>query len=115
MLISKQPLLLYLQKLEGWLQTDIGEVCLQYNARFVLRAPFVPLSELSVQTTLTTNSDGPLRGQRLDSDGRGVLVGTAIIPKTGNLITDVLLRLPTQAHAMMAAQFTLAKTAISTS
>lgn len=100
-----------LQGLEGWLQTDTGEVCLQYSARFLLHAPFVRPSELSVETTLTTdppeNGMEHLKGRRLDSDGRGVLVGTATIPKTGNLLTDILLRLPTEAHAVMAAQFTL--------
>jgi hypothetical protein len=57
---------------------------------------------------LTTEaSEGAIRkgtGQRL-KNGKGKLLGIATVPKTGDFLFDTFLRLPTDAYAMLSAEF----------
>jgi hypothetical protein len=54
-----------------------------------------------------TAVEGALRGSRMDRDGHVTLVGVAAVPRTGHRATDVLLRLPAEATAVLSAQFQL--------
>ena len=66
---------------------------------------------LEVVTELTTESiDGrytQTTGQRMDSNGLCVLVGTTNVPKTSDKLLNRFLTLPTEAFALMRATISL--------
>lgn len=99
--------------LKGWVCRSTGEIQLTYEAVFQLHAPFFSPPELVVRTVLSTelvraeakNRKTVLQGQRLDDQGHARLVGVSSVPKTGHFVTDVLLQLPANALAILAAKF----------
>lgn len=94
------------QRLEGRWQQDSGEVELAFQARFVFGvAGLYQAPDLGVRTRLTS---AEARGQRhsavgvpLDRDGRGVLVGVAVVEPTGEAWLDRFLGLPDEALAVL--------------
>lgn len=97
-----------LQQLSGWLCEGTGEVQLEYKAEFALtwfrwHAPILKVN--TVLSTLPTVTLGH-EGVPLDHQGVGIVVGTAVVPKTDHFFTDALLRLPTTAKAVMKLQIT---------
>jgi hypothetical protein len=97
------------QQLAGRWHQGSGAVELEFLARFVFavagpyRAP-----DLIVRTRLGT---GEMRGQRhramgqpLDGEGRGVLVGVAVVEPTGEAWLDRFLGLPDEALAVLRCQ-----------
>ena len=94
------------QWLEGRWQEESGAVELEFLARFVFAvAGFYRAPDLIVRTRLGT---AEARGQRhgavgvpLDRDGRGVLVGVAVVEPTGEAWLDRFLGLPDEALAVL--------------
>ena len=94
------------QRLAGRWQQKIGAVELEFQARFVFAvAGLYRAPDLIVRTRLRT---GEARGQRhsavgvpLDHDGRGVLVGVAVVEPTGAEWLDRFLGLPDEALAVL--------------
>ena len=94
------------QRLEGRWQQESGAVELEFLARFVFAvAGLYRAPDLIVRTRLGT---AEARGQRhsavgvpLDRDGRGVLVGVAVVEPTGEAWLDRFLGLPDEALAVL--------------
>jgi hypothetical protein len=94
------------QRLAGRWQQKSGAVELEFQARFVFAvAGLYRAPDLIVRTRLRT---GEARGQRhsavgvpLDHDGRGVLVGVAVVEPTGAAWLDRFLGLPDEALAVL--------------
>jgi len=94
------------QRLEGRWQQESGAVQLEFLARFVFAvAGLYRAPDLIVGTRLVT---AEARGQRhsavgvpLDQDGRGVLVGVAVVEPTGEAWLDRFLGLPDEALAVL--------------
>jgi hypothetical protein len=94
------------QRLDGRWQEGSGAVELEFLARFVFGvAGIYQAPDLIVRTRLVT---GETRGQRhcavgapLDRDGRGVLVGVAVVEPTGEAWLDSFLGLPDEALAVL--------------
>ena len=94
------------QRLEGRWQQESGAVELEFLARFVFAvAGLYRAPDLIVRTRLGT---AEARGQRhsavgvpLDHDGRGVLVGVAVVEPTGAAWLDRFLGLPDEALAVL--------------
>ena len=95
---------MYMDKLEGTIDQNSGEVVLKFESKFLfsiggrLKFPF-----LIVNTLLKT---GKVKGRLLEGEGIVIqnngmtkLVGVAMIPKTGNKILDTFLDLPNEALA----------------
>lgn len=94
---------------QGWIDYESGQSELEFAAEFLFTAwPVYKAPPLQVCTVLTTEaSEGKIRsgsGTRL-KDGKGKLLGIATVPKTGDLFLDTFLRLPTDAYAMLSAEF----------
>jgi hypothetical protein len=96
-------------ELAGRWNPGAGLVELGFDARFQLRvAGRAVAPELRVRTRLDT---GEARGQRqrasgrpLDGEGRGVLVGIALVPPSGAAWLDRFLGLPGEALAVLGCQ-----------
>jgi hypothetical protein len=92
--------------LEGRWQQESGAVQLEFLAQFVFAvAGIYQAPDLIVRTRLGT---AEARGQRhsavgvpLDRDGRGVLVGVAVVEPTGEGWLDRFLGLPDEALAVL--------------
>jgi len=93
---------------------ETGQAELDFDAEFQFTAGFFDrihkTPHLQVTTTLTTEAaTGKLRsgsGMRLVG-GQGKLLGIARVPKTGDWFLDPFLMLPTDAFAMLSAEFTI--------
>jgi len=97
------------KKLEGTIDLVSGIANLEFLAGFEFTAgPLYTAPPLVVSTTLTTEeSMGELRrgmGRRLNAEGKGVLVGVARVPRTGDSFLDSFLMLPTDALAVLSAE-----------
>jgi hypothetical protein len=99
------------QRLAGRWQPATGVVELGFGARFRFAlAGLYQAPDLVVQTQLAT---GEVRGQRhsglgqpLDPEGRGVLVGVAMVQPTGDTWLDRFLGLPDEALAVLRCRIT---------
>jgi len=95
------------QLLEGTVDTNTGEVSLQFDALFNFTTGFYSARPLVVQTFLTT---GPTQGRFRSGVGSvfvnnmGRLAGTATVEKTGDLFMDTFLSLPTDTLAVLNAE-----------
>jgi len=89
------------RSIEGTLDVCTGEVALAFDATF--RPRFAPRSAVQVTTeisTSTTTAAGrTATGSPLDDRGDLRLAGVALVPRTGDLLTDLMLRLPAPAVA----------------
>ena len=93
-----------LDKLEGTIDKNSGEVLLKFESKFLFSiGGIVKFPKLLIKTLLKT---GKVKGQLhegegliLQSNGTTRLVGVSIIPKTGNKILDSFLGLPNEALA----------------
>tara|TARA_B100000902_G_C26954505_1_gene737462 strand:- start:452 stop:760 length:309 start_codon:yes stop_codon:yes gene_type:complete len=95
---------MFMDKLEGTIDKNSGEVLLKFEAKFLFSiASMFEFPELIVKTLLTTGKvKGKLhegKGHVLQNNGTTKLVGISIIPKTGNQILDTFLNLPNEALA----------------
>ena len=95
---------MFLDKLEGTINKNSGEVILRFKSRFLFsNGPMIKFPELIVKTLLTTGQvKGKLhegKGLVVQNNGTTKLVGISIIPKTGNTILDTFLGLPNEAIA----------------
>ncbi len=98
-----------LNKLEGTMDQNNGEVFLDFQARFIFKIwPFWEFPELVVSTTLGTghvvSNLHDVKGKYLNKKGASRLVGVAIIPPTGNKFLDLFLGLPNEAMASLECQ-----------
>ena len=93
-----------MDKLEGFINQNSGEILFKFESKFVLRVgAMIKFPDLLVNTSLTTGKvQGELhegQGVVLQQNGKTKLVGIAIIPPTGNKILDTFLDLPNEALA----------------
>jgi hypothetical protein len=84
-------------------------VDLAFEARFQLLVAGRPVApDLQVATQLGTGEAswqrGPVAGRPLDAEGRGMLVGVALVPLTGEGWLDRFLGLPGEALAVLCCQ-----------
>ncbi len=97
---------MYLDKLEGIINNETGEIILNFEARFILGILSIfQFPSLLVKTTLNT---GKVKsnlheetGSNLDSNGKTKLVGIAVIAPTNNNYLNLFLNLPTEALAIL--------------
>ncbi len=93
-----------MDKLEGTIDKDSGEVLLKFESKFVLSiGDLIKFPNLLIKTSLET---GEVKGKShvgkglpLQENGATTLVGISTIPKTGNKILDIFLGLPNEALA----------------
>ena len=93
-----------MDKLEGTIDSNSGEVLFQFESKFILKiGGMIKCPDLLIQTSLTTGTvKGKLhasKGQVIQPNGKTKLVGISIIPPTGNKILDTFLGLPNEALA----------------
>ena len=93
-----------MNKLEGTIDKNSGEVLLNFKSRFIFSiGNIIKFPNLLVNTILTTGKvQGELHegeGLLIKKDGQTKLVGIANIPPTGNKILDTFLGLPNEALA----------------
>tara|TARA_Y100001968_G_C19301410_1_gene689265 strand:+ start:97 stop:627 length:531 start_codon:yes stop_codon:yes gene_type:complete len=93
-----------MDKLEGTIDNNSGEVLLKLESKFVLSiGKLFKFPSLRVKTSLTTGEvQGKLhkgKGLILQKNGKVRLVGIATIPLTKNKILDAFLNLPNEALA----------------
>jgi len=94
------------ERLEGRWHPPSGTVELSFLARFQLLVADRPVApDLIVATRLATDAARGRRhqvcGTPLDGEGRGVLVGIATVPPTGEAWLDRFLQLPDEALAVL--------------
>jgi hypothetical protein len=94
------------ERLEGRWHPASGTVELSFAARFQLLVADRPVApDLNVATRLATDTARGRRhqvcGTSLDGQGRGVLVGIATVPPTGEAWLDRFLQLPDEALAVL--------------
>ena len=95
-----------MNKLEGTIDKNSGEILLRLDSRFVFSIGSIfKFPDLLVKTSLQT---GTIKGQSheeeglvLQKNGRAKLVGISTIPPTGNKILDTFLGLPNEALAVL--------------
>lgn len=97
------------QKLEGDINLATGQIDLMFESNFCFTVGgLYQAPPLVVRTVLTTeSSSGEMRqatGKRLQS-GHARLVGVARVPRVEELFTDTFLMLPTDALAILSAEF----------
>mgnify|MGYP001156843763 CR=1 FL=1 len=95
-----------MKKLEGTIDTDSGEILLNFESRFTLSIGSIfNFPDLLVHTSLETgNIKGHIHegnGLVRQENGQTRLVGIAMIPVTGNKILDYFLGLPNEALAVL--------------
>ncbi|KAF5830964.1 hypothetical protein DUNSADRAFT_13795 [Dunaliella salina] len=98
------------QRLEGTIKKETGEVAFDFDCEFLpslqlpTMGPVYSAPPLVINTLLTSESTkGKFRegtGSRLNN-GAVKLVGTSNVPKTGDILVDTFLMLPTDALAIM--------------
>ncbi len=93
-----------MDKLDGTIDKNSGEILLKFESKFVLNVgTIMKFPPLLVKTTLQTGRvKGQLhesQGMILQKNGQTKLVGTSIIPTTGNNFLDTFLALPNEALA----------------
>ena len=93
-----------MDKLEGTIDRNSGEVLLKFESKFVLSiGENIAFPHLLVKTLLTTGEvKGKLhegKGLILQKNGKAKLVGIAVIPITRNKILNIFLGLPNEALA----------------
>ena len=93
-----------LDKLEGTINKNSGEVFLEFDSKFIFSiGTIIKFPALLVQTSLQTGKvKGKLHegeGMAVQKDGKTKLIGISIIPPTGNKILDTFLTLPNEALA----------------
>ena len=102
------------EQLEGQIHTSTGQVELQFRSRFRFRmgasaGPQLTAPDLVVETLLTTEAITSqrhnVRGQRLDQNNRGMLVGAARVEPCGAAWLDRFLGLPDEALAVLQCRF----------
>ena len=102
------------EQLEGQMHTSTGQVELQFRSRFRFRmgasaGPQLTAPDLVVETLLTTEAITSqrhnVRGQRLDQNNRGMLVGAARVEPCGAAWLDRFLGLPDEALAVLQCRF----------
>ena len=93
-----------MDKLEGTIDKNSGEVLLKFESRFILSIwNIIQFPDLLVKTLLKTGKvkselyekEGHVR----QKDGKTKLVGISVIPITGNKVLDTFLGLPNEAVA----------------
>tara|TARA_B100001029_G_scaffold178066_1_gene183966 strand:+ start:226 stop:756 length:531 start_codon:yes stop_codon:yes gene_type:complete len=99
-----------MDKLEGSIDKNSGEIFFQFESKFVFKiGDVMKFPDLLVKTTLNTgNVKGKLHeghGITLQKNGQAKLVGISIIPPTGNKILDTFLGLPNEAIAELQCEF----------
>tara|TARA_B100000700_G_scaffold208458_1_gene229104 strand:- start:8663 stop:9193 length:531 start_codon:yes stop_codon:yes gene_type:complete len=95
---------IHMDKLEGTIDKNSGEVLFKFEARFIFSiGAMIKFPNLFVNTQLQTGEiKGKLhksKGLVLQKNGKAKLVGISIIPETGNKILDTFLGLPNEALA----------------
>ena len=95
-----------MDKLEGTIDKNSGEVLLRFESRFVFSIGSIfKFPDLLVKTSLETGTvKGKLHeeeGLVLQKNGKAKLVGVSTIPPTGNKILDTFLGLPNEALAVL--------------
>ena len=97
---------MYMDKLEGTINKNSGEVVLIFESRFIFSIGsrfFFP--NLIVKTSLKTGEVKSKlhqeKGLILQKDGKATLVGVAVIPVTTNKLLNFFLRLPNEALAVL--------------
>ena len=93
-----------LDKLEGTINKNSGEVLLEFESKFIFSiGAIAQFPALSVNTSLHTGKvKGKLHegeGIVMQKNGKVKLVGISTIPPTGNKILDTFLSLPNEALA----------------
>ena len=93
-----------MDKLEGTIDKNSGEILLTFQSKFVLTiGTIIKFPGLLVKTLLQTGKiKGKLhegKGLFLQKNGKAKLVGISLIPPTGNKILDTFLGLPNEALA----------------
>ena len=93
-----------MDKLEGTINRDSGEVILTFESKFLFSiGTIVKFPKLIVNTLLTTGQVKSKlhqgEGLIIQNNGKLKLVGIAIVPITGNKVLDSFLRLPNEALA----------------
>ncbi len=100
-----------LEKLEGTINKNSGEILLIFESKFVLSiGTIIKFPDLLIKTILTTGEvTGKLqtcKGMVLQKNGTTKLVGISKIPLTGNNILDSFLNLPNEALAELQCEIT---------
>lgn len=95
---------------QGTLNLDTGQIDMEFYAQFEASLMhFYKAPALEVKAAMTTEpaADGRFsgRGQRMDKNGKARLIAIATVPRTDSAFVNGLLRLPTQALAIMSAEF----------
>ena len=93
-----------MDKLDGTINTDSGEVILKFESKFVFSiGTMFKFPDLLINTSLKTGEvKGKIhegKGLPIQKNGKTKLVGIAIIPPTRNKILDMFLGLPNEALA----------------
>ena len=93
-----------MDKLEGTIDKNSGEVLLEFESKFILSIlGIIKFPPLLVKTILTTAKiKGKLhegKGSVIQKDGKAKLVGVSIIPRTRSKILNIFLGLPNEALA----------------
>ena len=95
---------MYMEKLEGTIDKNSGEVLLNFESRFVFSiGGMIQFPDLLVESLLQTGKvKGKLhegKGLILQKNGRTRLVGISTVAPTGNKFLDTFLGLPNEALA----------------
>ncbi len=95
-----------MEKLEGTLNQNDGEINFQFDAKFIFSIfHFITFPHLSVSTCLSSrrafSNTFDVQGSPLNKEGRATLVGIAIVPATQNKLLDSFLGLPSEALAVL--------------
>ncbi len=97
---------MYMDKLEGTINKNSGEILLRFESRFIFTIGSIfKFPDLLVKTSLQTGIvKGELheeKGLVLQKNGEAKLVGISTIPPTRNKILDTFLGLPNEALAVL--------------
>ena len=93
-----------MDKLEGTIDKNSGEVCFQFESKFIFSiGAFIKFPNLLVKTSLQTSKvkgkTHESQGLVIQKNGKTKLVGIAIVSPTGNKFLDTFLGLPNEALA----------------
>lgn len=97
--------------MQGWIDKESGQAELTFDALFTFTAGLLYRPPaLEVRTVLSTEAAQgrfqAAQGARFSAAGsssKGKLIGIAQVPKTGDLILDTFLQLPSEAFALLTA------------
>ncbi len=98
------------KSLEGKLNIDTGYLALNFEAYFYLSiGNLIKAPKLLIQTCLKSGEvsriDKSAKGSTISNEGKAILVGFANIERTGCLLQDLFLGLPTDAFAELHCEF----------